>query len=148
MIYIDKKGVQIKEGDVLRYDEGDGGAKQLHEVVLLDGYLAGVTRVGAPEWSLVEDDTPIALRFYTGLADDTKCKDAEVIGNVIGNPELLTVDEAIRQFSIVHGLNKRTKLANDLERYNLWRRGAEDIEQPNPTELGILIDEVVKELRE
>lgn len=41
----------------------------------------------------------------------------------------------------------RTKLANDLERYNLWRRGAEDIEQPNPTKLGILIDEVVEELR-
>jgi hypothetical protein len=38
-------------------------------------------------------------------------------------------------------------LANDLERYNLWRRGDEDIEQPNPTELGMLIDEVVKELR-
>lgn len=41
----------------------------------------------------------------------------------------------------------RTKLANELERYNKWRRGAEDIEQPNPTELGILIDDVVKELR-
>jgi vacuolar-type H+-ATPase subunit I/STV1 len=43
--------------------------------------------------------------------------------------------------------NKRTNLANELERYNKWRRGAEDIEQPNPTELGMLIDEVVKELR-
>lgn len=41
----------------------------------------------------------------------------------------------------------RTNLANDLERYNLWRRGAEDIEQPSPTKLGILIDEVVEELR-
>lgn len=40
-----------------------------------------------------------------------------------------------------------SELANELERYNLWRRGAEDIEQPNPTDLGILIDEVVKELR-
>ncbi len=49
--------------------------------------------------------------------------------------------------SIGDGNNKRTKLANDLERYNLWRRGAEDIEQPNPTELGVLIDEVVEELR-
>ncbi len=49
--------------------------------------------------------------------------------------------------SIGGGNNNRTKLANDLERYNKWRRGAEDIEQPNPTELGVLIDEVVKELR-
>ena len=46
------------------------------------------------------------------------------------------------------GNNNRTKLANKLERYNKWRRGAEDIEQPNPTELGILIDEVIKELRQ
>lgn len=38
-------------------------------------------------------------------------------------------------------------LANELERYNKWRRGAEDIDQPNPTWLGILIDEVIKELR-
>lgn len=43
--------------------------------------------------------------------------------------------------------DNRTKLANELERYNKWRRGAEDIEQPNPIEFGILIDEVVKELR-
>lgn len=45
------------------------------------------------------------------------------------------------------GNNNRAKLANELERYNQWRRGAEDIEQPNPTKLGILIDEVVEELR-
>lgn len=44
--------------------------------------------------------------------------------------------------------DKRAKLANELERYNLWRSGAEGIEQPTPTELGILIDEVVKELRQ
>lgn len=42
---------------------------------------------------------------------------------------------------------KRASLSNKLEFYNKWRRGAEDIEQPNPTELGMLIDEVVKELR-
>lgn len=42
---------------------------------------------------------------------------------------------------------KRASLSNKLELYNKWRRGAEDIEQPNPTELGMLIDEVVKELR-
>ena len=43
--------------------------------------------------------------------------------------------------------DNRTKLANELERYNKWRRGAEDIEQQNPTDFGILIDEIVKELR-
>jgi hypothetical protein len=49
--------------------------------------------------------------------------------------------------SIGSSNDNRTNLANELERYNKWRRGAEDIEQPNPTELGILIDEVIKELR-
>lgn len=43
--------------------------------------------------------------------------------------------------------NKRAKLASELERYNKWKRGEEGIEQPNPTGLGTLIDEVVKELR-
>jgi hypothetical protein len=31
---------------------------------------------------------------------------------------------------------RRGKLADDLERYNHWRRGAEDIEQPNPNRIG------------
>ena len=52
-----------------------------------------------------------------------------------------------RECDRLEAKGKRTNLANELERYNKWRRGAEDIEQPNPTELGTLIDEVVEELR-
>lgn len=42
---------------------------------------------------------------------------------------------------------KRTSLSNKLELYNKWRRDEEDIAQPNSTDVGMLIDEVVKELR-
>jgi hypothetical protein len=42
---------------------------------------------------------------------------------------------------------KRASLSNKLELYNKWRRDEEDIPQPNPTEIGIWIDEAVKELR-
>ena len=39
------------------------------------------------------------------------------------------------------------QIADYLEYYNRWRRGAE-IPQPDPTELGIFIDEAVKMLKE
>lgn len=52
-----------------------------------------------------------------------------------------------RGYDRLEATDNRTKLANELERYNKWRRGAEGIEHPNPTELGMLIDDVVKELR-
>jgi hypothetical protein len=31
-----------------------------------------------------------------------------------------------------------------LQRYNQWRRGDESIEQPDPTEIGIAIDDAIK----
>ena len=70
-----------------------------------------------------------------------------------GKPIPKTVELALKWLEVsadqvVGGNNKRrAKLANNLEHYNLWRRGAEDIEQPNPTEIGMWIDEAVKELR-
>lgn len=39
------------------------------------------------------------------------------------------------------------EIANYLQNYNAWRRGADDIEQPNPTELGKMIDAAILELR-
>lgn len=60
-----------------------------------------------------------------------------------------TVELALKwiEATYVSSNDRRTELANDLVCYNLWRRGAEDIEQPSPTDLGILIDEAVEELR-
>jgi hypothetical protein len=34
--------------------------------------------------------------------------------------------------------------AEYLRRYNQWRRGDESIEQPDPTEIGIAIDDAIK----
>jgi len=40
----------------------------------------------------------------------------------------------------------KQEIIKQLKIYNLWRRGDESIPQPNPTELGLLIDQAVKEL--
>jgi hypothetical protein len=42
----------------------------------------------------------------------------------------------------------KQEVADFLENYNKWRRGAEDISQPVPKELGIAIELAVKFLRE
>lgn len=34
-----------------------------------------------------------------------------------------------------------------LELYNKWRRGDEELEQPNPTDIGIAIDTLIKLVR-
>jgi transcriptional regulator with XRE-family HTH domain len=70
-----------------------------------------------------------------------------------GKPIPRTIELALKWLEVsddqvFDGNNKRrTKLANKLELYNKWRRDEEDIPQPNPTEIGIWIDEAVKELR-
>ncbi len=40
----------------------------------------------------------------------------------------------------------RQEIIEGLKSYNKWRRGDEKIPQPHPTELGILIDQAIKEL--
>lgn len=95
--YRDKNGTIVKVGDILKYDEGDGYAKGLHEVIDIDGELHGVTRIGYPKWSEI-DDEPIHLRHYTllGYRDkhDYDLVDAVIIGNIYDNPEMLTVEYA------------------------------------------------------
>lgn len=44
-------------------------------------------------------------------------------------------------------MNEINKTIIELEYYNKWRRG-KDIEQPNPTKLGLTIDRAIKLLRE
>jgi hypothetical protein len=41
----------------------------------------------------------------------------------------------------------KQEIIEGLKTYNKWRRGDETIPQPNPTELGILIDQAIKELK-
>jgi len=42
---------------------------------------------------------------------------------------------------------KRDEIIHGLKTYNKWRRGCEKTPQPDPTELGILIDEAIKQLK-
>lgn len=67
--YQDQNGHPIKIGDALIYDEGEGYGRGIHEVVELNGEMAGVTRIGYPEWTVISSDRPIPLRFYKVFAD-------------------------------------------------------------------------------
>ena len=62
--YRDKTGREIKVGDVLIYDEGEGFGRSIDEVVDHDGELAAVIRVGLPEWTVIKDQEPILLRYF------------------------------------------------------------------------------------
>lgn len=44
-------------------------------------------------------------------------------------------------------MNEINKTIIELEYYNKWRRG-KDIEMPNPTKLGLTIDNAIKLLKE
>lgn len=39
------------------------------------------------------------------------------------------------------------EIADFLEQYNLWRRGNEEIEMPNPAELGEVLELAIEHLR-
>lgn len=41
-------------------------------------------------------------------------------------------------------MSDHQKTIEFLQRYNQWRRGDESIEQPDPTEIGIAIDDTIK----
>jgi len=99
--YIDQNGTEIKVGDILKYDEGIGCARAIHEVVLFNGKLSGTTRIGEPFWTEYNDDKPIELMFYQlmGSKDESGiCYNAEIIGNINNNPELLSIQTAINIF--------------------------------------------------
>jgi hypothetical protein len=97
----DKHGKQIKVGDILRYQETTNDAKDygksIEEVVMHNGELCGVQRIGFPRWTLLENVEPIALRHYASyLSDEIKC--AEIIGNVTETPERMTTEYAHQIF--------------------------------------------------
>lgn len=102
MNYFDRDGKPLKAGDILKYDEGEGGAKAIHEIVDVNGGLCGVTRIGEPLWSTVTDDKPISLKFYCSYPYTSGvARDAVVIGNISDNPEILTVGYAKEIFDAV-----------------------------------------------
>jgi hypothetical protein len=93
----DKHGIELKVGDILRYQETANDAedygKSIDEVVMHGAELCGIQRVGLPRWTLLENMEPIPLRHYASfLSDEVKC--AEIIGNVTDTPDLITINYA------------------------------------------------------
>ena len=99
----DKHGIEIKEGDILRYQEtedpADDYGKSLDEVVLIEGRLYGVQRVGLPRWTMLNNTSPIDLCYYAAYPhNQMDC--AEIVGNVVETPERLTPEYAHRTFPL------------------------------------------------
>lgn len=97
----DKNGIEIKVGDILRYqetpDNSEDYGKSIDEVVEIDGNLCGVQRVGFPRWTQLDGMNPVPLSYYASyLSDEVGC--AEIIGNVIDNPERMTPEYAYQIF--------------------------------------------------
>lgn len=97
----DKNGIEIKAGDILRYQETandfEDYGKSIDEVVEIDGNLCGVQRVGFPRWTQLDGMDPIPLRYFASyLSDEVEC--VEIIGNVIDNPERMTPEYAHQIF--------------------------------------------------
>lgn len=96
--YTDKNGRPVNVGDILYYDEGYGFAKGIHEVVIKDGKLSGKTHLfnGVNgDWEALDAEDVISLEHYTAiLASDLILNDAEVIGNLEADKDMLTVDWA------------------------------------------------------
>jgi hypothetical protein len=90
--YVDKKGTEVKVGDILYYDEGKGYGKGIHEVVVKDGELHGKTHLFnniEEEWEAIGQDDIINLKYYTYNSSGDTLNDAEIIGNIFDNPEML-----------------------------------------------------------
>ena len=90
--YVDRNGKPVSIGDILYYDEGKGFAKGIHEVVNNNGVISGKTHHYNDldeQWATTTTDDIVALEHYTGLMDKVTLQDAEVIGNIFDNPEML-----------------------------------------------------------
>ena len=99
--YIDKKGIEIKLGDILKYDEGVGYARQIHEVISINNELMGKIIIGCPLWTKLKFENPVGLIFYQlmGHKDESGiCYNAEIIGNINDNTEMLSIETAIEIF--------------------------------------------------
>lgn len=100
--FFDKNGAEIRVGDILKYQETADAAedygKSIDEVVMHNGEICGIQRVGFPRWTTLRDEVPVELRHYASYSGNvTKC--AEVIGNVRDHPERITPEYAWFIFS-------------------------------------------------
>ena len=97
----DKHGIEIKVGDILRYqettDDSEDYGKSIDEVVMHNGEMCGVQRVGFPRWTVLENMQPFALRHYACFPVEV-LESAEIIGNTLETPERMTPEYAHRIF--------------------------------------------------
>lgn len=95
--YTDIKGVVAKVDDILKYDEGEGYSKCIHKIVMHEGLMAGQIIVGCPEWTIIDNDAPVELEHFCHTYG-TQFIDAEIVGNVNDNPEMMTTEYAEKVF--------------------------------------------------
>lgn len=83
---LDTQGVTIKEGDILKYDEGNGYSQQINIVIEKDGVLGSIHHyfLDCNEFATEEekqDFTPLQFNRLLPYLEDEKCRDTTVIGN-------------------------------------------------------------------
>ena len=96
--YKDIHGQLISVGDVLVYNEGHGYEQSIEEVVVHEGELATVMRVGKPRWTILEDQEPTPMVFYKLYPSycDNTARHAAVAN--VPHDQAFTVDFAESQF--------------------------------------------------
>ena len=99
MTYVDKNGVQIRDGDIMQYDERPGDkdvGRGIHVAEIGETQCARAV-VGYPAWTKIDCD-PIDLRYYTSLgwtnSHDNICTACTVVGNIKDNPEMIEPEYA------------------------------------------------------
>ncbi len=96
--YFDRNATPINVGDILYCDDGTGESytKGIYEVVLYYGQLCGKMHLHndiTNEWEVNNEYFgTICLKNFTSFSKGDKLNDAEIIGNIDRNSEMLTLE--------------------------------------------------------
>lgn len=101
--YKDRNGRYIKPGDVLIYDEGAGFGQSVEEVIVSDGEMATLMRVGDPKWTLIDSPEPMPMKYYKLYPEHSEnvTRDAYVVD--VSPEEAFTAEFAERVFRRTQG---------------------------------------------
>lgn len=92
--YTDRTGREIHVGDVLIYDEGAGYGRSIDEVIVHDGKLAALMRIGQPEWTVIENAEPIPLQYFKLFPEDDDNTTYHAVVVDVPQSEAFTVEYA------------------------------------------------------
>lgn len=124
-MFLDKKGKELKIGDILFYSENTYGCDEYHyadsimEVVMYNNQLATITRICNVSTTEIGgcygviSDTPLTLQ--KNIHDPRDC---EIIGTIKNDKNMLTVKYAKKHFSLKNkylGKNPNLKIENILK---------------------------------